>query len=125
MKTATKKICSYSLGYMGQGAAYNFMSTYFIVFMTDCVGMSSTLSGSIMSIALLMEVIAGMTVGNLSDNCRSSPVPQRRRSGSSSAAATLLYTVFAAEKLKKILQIQDSEKILSDRAGIRLRVQCY
>ena len=57
---------------MGQGAAYNFMSTYFIVFMTDCVGMSSTLSGSIMSIAMLMEVIAGMTVGNLSDNCRSS-----------------------------------------------------
>lgn len=66
-----KKICSYSLGYMGQGAAYNFMSTYFIVFMTDCVGMSSALSSTIMSLALLAEVLAGMTVGSISDGCSS------------------------------------------------------
>lgn len=71
------KICSYSLGYMGQGAAYNFMSTYFIVFMTDCVGLSSSLSASIMSIALLIEVISGMAVGNISDNC-SSKIGKRR-----------------------------------------------
>ena len=71
------KICSYSLGYMGQGAAYNFMSTYFIVFMTDCLGLSSSLSASIMSIALLIEVISGMAVGNISDNC-SSKIGKRR-----------------------------------------------
>ncbi len=65
------KICSYSLGYMGQGAAYNFMSTYFIVFMTDCAGMNSALSASIMSIALLTEVVSGMAIGNISDNCTS------------------------------------------------------
>lgn len=76
-KETNKKICSYSLGYMGQGAAYNFMSTYFIVFMTDCVGMGSSLSGTIMSIALLVEVVSGMTVGNISDSC-SSKMGKRR-----------------------------------------------
>lgn len=69
--SANKKICSYSLGYMGQGAAYNFMSTYFIVFMTDCVGLGSSPAASIMSAALLAEVVSGMIIGNISDNCRS------------------------------------------------------
>ncbi len=64
-----QKIYKYSLGYAGQGAAYNFMSTYFIVFMTDCVGISSGLSGLIMALALLTEVGAGMVIGNLSDHC--------------------------------------------------------
>ena len=77
MKNTNKKICSYAIGYIGQGTAYNFMSTYFIVFMTDCVGMNSTLSGTIMSIALLVEVVTGMIVGNLSDNCKS-PMGKRR-----------------------------------------------
>lgn len=66
-----RRLVNYSLGYTGQGAAYNFISTYFIVFMTDCVGMSSSLSSMIMSLALLVEVAAGMVIGNISDQFHS------------------------------------------------------
>lgn len=66
-----RRIFNYSLGYTGQGAAYNLMSTYFIVFMTDCVGMNSGLSSTIMSLALLVEVAAGMVIGNISDQFHS------------------------------------------------------
>ena len=61
----------YGIGYIGQGASYNFMSAYFVLFLTNCVGMESALAGTISSVALLIEVIAGMIVGNWSDNCTS------------------------------------------------------
>ena len=60
-------ILGYGLGALGQGAAYYFMSSYFVVFLTNCVGLGAAAAGTISSIALLVEVIAGMTVGNLSD----------------------------------------------------------
>ena len=59
---------SYGLGFLGQGTAYNFMSAYFVVFLTNCVGLNSSLAGTISSLALLVEVIGGMIFGNLSDN---------------------------------------------------------
>lgn len=59
----------YGIGYIGQGNTYNFMAAYFVVFLTNCVGLSSAMAGSITSIALLVEVVTGMVVGNLSDNC--------------------------------------------------------
>ena len=62
---------SYGLGFLGQGTAYNFMSAYFVVFLTNCVGLNSSLAGTISSLALLVEVIGGMIFGNLSDNCQS------------------------------------------------------
>ncbi len=61
----------YGLGYLGQGTSYNFMSAYFVVFLTNCVGLNSSLAGTISSLALLVEVIGGMIFGNLSDNCQS------------------------------------------------------
>ena len=64
-------ILGYGLGALGQGAAYYFMSSYFVVFLTNCVGLGAAAAGTISSIALLVEVIAGMTVGNLSDKCTS------------------------------------------------------
>ena len=62
----------YGIGYIGQGSTYNFMAAYFVVFLTNCVGLDSAMAGSITSVALLVEVVAGMIVGNLSDNCTSS-----------------------------------------------------
>lgn len=61
----------YALGTMGQGASYNFMSAYFVLFLTNCVGISSSLAGTISSLTLVIEVFAGMIWGNLSDNCTS------------------------------------------------------
>lgn len=66
-----KGIMGYSIGYVGQGVTYNFISTYFVLFMTNCVKTGSTVASTIMSLALLIEVIAGMIVGNMSDNCTS------------------------------------------------------
>ena len=61
----------YGLGALGQGASYYFISSYFVVFLTNCVGFSSSTAGTISSLAMVVEVIAGMVVGNFSDRCTS------------------------------------------------------
>ena len=61
----------YSEGYIGQGASYGFMSTYLVVFLSECVGLSSSKASTISALALTVEVIVGMLVGNASDNCTS------------------------------------------------------
>lgn len=66
----------YGIGHIGQGASYNFMSVYFVLFLTNCVGVSSSLAGTISSLALLVEVVAGMIIGNVSDHW---PSPMGRR----------------------------------------------
>ena len=70
-------ILGYGLGALGQGAAYYFMSSYFVLFLTNCVGIGAAVAGTVSSAALLVEVIAGMAVGNLSDRC-SSKMGRRR-----------------------------------------------
>lgn len=67
----------YGIGYIAQGNTYNFMAAYFVVFLTNCAGLDSSMAGTITSIALLVEVAMGMVVGNLSDNC-TSPMGKRR-----------------------------------------------
>ena len=62
----------YGLGSLGMGAAYYFMSAYFVLFLTNCVGLNSTIAGTIASVALMVEFVAGMVVGNISDRCTSS-----------------------------------------------------
>ncbi len=61
----------YGIGFISMGCSYNFMSAYFVVFLTNCVGLSASIAGGISSAALLVEVFAGMMVGNMSDNCTS------------------------------------------------------
>ena len=61
----------YGIGYIGQGSSYNFMSAYFVLFLTNCVGLNAAVASGISSAALLVEVVMGMIVGNLSDNCTS------------------------------------------------------
>lgn len=62
---------SYGIGFIGQGAAYGFMSTYLVLFLTNSVMLSSSQAAAISSAALLLEVFMGMLVGNLSDSCTS------------------------------------------------------
>lgn len=62
---------SYGIGYIGQGSSYNFMSAYLVLFLTNCVGLNAAVASGISSTALLVEVVMGMIVGNLSDNCTS------------------------------------------------------
>lgn len=64
-------VYSYGVGCIGQSAAYNFIGVYFVLFLTDSVGITSSLAGTISSLALCVEVVMGMLVGNLSDNCTS------------------------------------------------------
>lgn len=47
------------------------MSAYFVLFLTNCVGLNAAVASGISSAALLVEVVMGMIVGNLSDNCTS------------------------------------------------------
>ena len=62
-------IFGYGLGSLGQGAVYYFMSAYFVVFLTNSVGLSAAIAGTISSVALMVEVVTGMIVGNMSDRC--------------------------------------------------------
>lgn len=62
-------IFGYGFGSLGMGAAYYFMSAYFVVFLTNCVGLNSAIATTISAVALLVEVAAGMVVGNISDRC--------------------------------------------------------
>ena len=66
-----KNAHSYGIGYIGQGASYGFMSTYFVIFLTDSVMLSSAQAAAISSAAMFLEVFMGMLVGNLSDSCTS------------------------------------------------------
>ena len=59
----------YGLGALGQGAVYYFMSAYFVVFLTNSVGLNSAIATTISSIALMVEVVTGMIIGNFSDTC--------------------------------------------------------
>lgn len=61
----------YGIGSLGQGLTYGFMSTYFVVFLTNSVGLTSSLATTISAVALLVEVLAGMIIGNISDTCTS------------------------------------------------------
>lgn len=70
MRSKEASVYGYCLGYVAQGGTYNFMSAYFVLFLTNCVGMESSIAGTIASIALFAEVIAGIIVGNISDNCK-------------------------------------------------------
>lgn len=62
---------AYSEGYLGQGTSYCFMSTYLVVYLSECVGLSSSTASTISALALLVEVVMGMIIGNASDNCTS------------------------------------------------------
>ncbi|MCI7148093.1 MAG: MFS transporter [Firmicutes bacterium] len=81
-------IMGYGLGSLGMGAAYYFMSAYFVLFLTNCVGLNSTIAGTIASVALMVEFVAGMVVGNISDRCTSSM--GRRRPFMLAAAMVML-----------------------------------
>ena len=39
-------ITGYGFGALGQGASYYFISSYFVVFLTNCVGFSSSTAGT-------------------------------------------------------------------------------
>ncbi len=71
MKFLNRKNVGYGLGYIGQGATYGFVTTYFIMFMTNCVGMYAAYASMIMSLSLIVEVFAGMILGHMSDHSRS------------------------------------------------------
>ena len=71
MKKISKASFGYGLGSAGQGATYAFMSTYFVIYMTNSVGINSAYASMIMSISLLVEVFAGVLIGNVSDRCQS------------------------------------------------------
>lgn len=64
-----KYIYGYAVGNIGESITYNFVNTYFVVYMTNNIGMSMANATTIMSVALYVEVIAGMLFGHISDMC--------------------------------------------------------
>ncbi len=69
MNSKGKASFGYGIGYIGQGASYGFISVYFVMYLTNCAGISPFYASLIMSLSLVIEVAAGMLWGNLSDRC--------------------------------------------------------
>ncbi len=102
-----KSTLGYRLGYLGQGCSYMFISTYALLYMTNIVGLASSVASFIVSVALLVEVAAGMIIGNISDSFQS--VMGKRRPFILVAAVTMpfilsgLFTALSGPANVKIL----------------------
>ena len=92
-------IFGYGVCSLGLGAVYYFMSAYFVVFLTNSVGISATVAGTISAVALMVEVVAGMIVGNISDKC-SFKLGKRRTFMLASGVAMLPIMLFMLKTLK-------------------------
>lgn len=98
-------VFGYGLGSLGQGAVYYFMSAYFVVFLTNCVGLSAAVAGTISSVALMIEVVTGMVVGNMSDRCNSK-LGKRRPFMLAAGIAMLPIMFFMLKTLKVSIAIK-------------------
>lgn len=57
----------YGIGAAGQGSCYKFMGSYFVSFLVNCVYLDAGKASLIASLALYIEAIAGVLIGNISD----------------------------------------------------------
>lgn len=65
-----KQYIGYSFGTNGESCLYNFVATYFIIYLSDVVGMSPMKASFIAASTILFEVISGVYIGWLSDNIK-------------------------------------------------------
>lgn len=65
-----KTYFSYSIGQINDGIPYNFINYYLLMFMTDMVGLSPALAGTVIFIAIIWDAVTDPAVGYISDNLK-------------------------------------------------------
>lgn len=70
-KLKLKDIMGYTIGSIGDSTAYNFVISFFSFFMTTIAGVSPTMAGTIISIAIAWDAITDPIVGYMVDHVKS------------------------------------------------------
>lgn len=69
-KLTTKVKLGYAIGTLGENAATNIVSMYFLYFLTDAAGIVPAKAGAVVSIAIIWCAVLAPLVGYISDNYR-------------------------------------------------------
>lgn len=68
----SKLYVGYAFGNGSEACIYNFVASFFMIYLTGVAGINAQLAGTITSIALLIETVASIVIGKISDrtSCR-------------------------------------------------------
>lgn len=69
----------YGLGDFGSQFAYFIVNTYFMIFMTDIMGIANTTAGAIYAIVMIFDAINDPIIGNMADRSKTTKVGKYRR----------------------------------------------
>jgi len=69
LPTSTK--FGFGVGAIGDSLAYDWVACFFIYFLTDSVGISPVFAGFIIMISIIWDGFTDITIGSISDKCRS------------------------------------------------------
>lgn len=69
-KLSAKTKLGYGIGQMGDSIGYNVFYFYFLFFLTDIIGISPAIAGSISLIAVIWDAVTDPIIGHLSDTLR-------------------------------------------------------
>ncbi|MBO5665818.1 MAG: MFS transporter, partial [Firmicutes bacterium] len=76
-KLRPKAAFGYGICSTGEAAMYTFINSFFLLFLTSVVGMSTDKASMVVSAGLIMEMAGALIVGKMSDSC-TSPKGRRR-----------------------------------------------
>lgn len=69
----------YGLGDFGSQFAYFIVNTYFMIFMTDIMGIANTTAGAIYAIVMVFDAINDPIIGNMADRTKANKMGKYRR----------------------------------------------
>ncbi|MEG0722103.1 MAG: MFS transporter, partial [Lachnospiraceae bacterium] len=70
-KISTTKKFAYGIGQIGDTIPYTLFYTFYLIYLTDVVGIKPIIAGSVSAIAIIWNAILDPVIGYLSDNSRS------------------------------------------------------
>ena len=68
---SNEKILGYAVGTMAEACIYNYVTSFFVLYLITIVNLSPTIASTILSATILMESIGSMIIGQVSDGIRS------------------------------------------------------
>lgn len=71
-----KAALGYGITSIGEAGMYQFVSGYFLLYLTSVVGMATDQASRIVSLGMIFETVASLIIGKMSDSCTS---PRGRR----------------------------------------------
>ena len=70
-KISLSKKIAYGIGQIGDTVPYTLFYTFYLIYLTDVVGIRAIVAGAVSAIAIIWNAVLDPVIGYLSDNCRS------------------------------------------------------